>query len=611
MTGSTHHQVQAARSHLAGGRFDQAFGSLVTVLQHDAGHAEALTVLGLLQWRTGDRSGAVTCWRRAVQREPQHHEAATLLAEAALEAGSAREAAIQAERVIHSGDPRPDPWSTLIRALRQAGDPRVLPSLRQGLTRHPRAPDLLWHGCVIAGEARQYREAAMYAERLLAIQPDHAGAICTQVDAQARISDWAGAEAAHQCLLALVGNGGTEPGLVESAFAWDDPAILGQVTAAIAAQCPTSAGRPPRRPVGDRLTVCYLSPDLNAHPVGRMLLGVLPHHDRNRVRVITAGLSPPSADPIGSALRHHVDQHLDLCACSDGEAVARLQQAGVDVLVDLAGATTRNRYGILAARPAAAQILWLGCPTGTGGGWYDAFLVDDVVCPTTSAQVFREPLLRLPVCYHPMIGPDGTLPAITRAHIGLPDDAIVLACMHAPHKVRPPIVDVWLRLAQANPRVMLWLDALDGTAQDSIRRYASKHGVGAGQLRFWAFHADHRHYLATLALADLFLDCHPYGAHSTAGEALSVGVPVITPAGRCIHARVAASMLSQLGLNDCIRDGLADYEQHVTRLCGDPQLREALCEQTRRLVAEHLAGHAIRLTTSLEAAYRSVWEANA
>jgi len=601
-------QLQAAHSHLTAGQLDQAFSTIVPILQADPNQPDALTILGRLQWMTGDRATAVASWRRATQRDPRQFEAATLLAEAALEAGSAQDAVMLAERVIRSGDPRPDPWMTLIRAQRQLGETnQVLATLEQATKRHGQDPDLLWHACVIASEGLQHRAAGTYAERLLAIQPGHAGATCTWADAKARASDWDDATGAEQRLRRVNGTGGPDPSLMDCAYTWDDPVVLAEATRRVAAANPVSVPRPRRQADRERLTVCYLSPDLREHPVARMLLGVLPHHDRAQVRLITAGLSPPADDTLARRVRGFADEHLDLCTLSDAEAIARLQQAGVDVLVDLAGATTRNRYGILAGRPAAAQILWLGCPTGTAGSWYDAYILDVVACPETSGQTFTEPLIRLPHCYHPILGADGVMPAVTRADAGLADDAIVLACPHTPHKVRPPVVDAWLRIALAEPRVVLWLDALDDAAKAGIRAYAADRGVSERQLCFWRFQPDHARYLATLALADLFLDNHPYGAHSTAGEALTLGLPVITPSGQCVHARVAASMLSTLGLHDCIRDGLDDYERHILRLCRDDQARAELTRRTRTQAALVVPGFGPRLAASLETVYRQVW----
>lgn len=39
-------------------------------------------------------------------------------------------------------------------------------------------------------------------------------------------------------------------------------------------------------------------------------------------------------------------------------------------------------------------------------------------------------------------------------------------------------------------------------------------------------------HLARIAVADLFLDTFPYGAHSTAGDAVTVGLPVLTFPGK-------------------------------------------------------------------------------
>lgn len=604
------HLLQLAQDHLARGQLAEAHACLLDVLRRDAQQPQALTLLGRLAWTAGDRPAACQAWQNAMRRDPSCHEAGTLLAEAALESGSAREAATLAERVIRAGDPRPDPWLTLIRARRQLADAiGCRAALRSALQRHPQNDALLWYGCVICTENRHYRDSADLALRLLARQPDHAGALVTLADAKARTSTWSDASALEQRLRGLLTRPGPDPGLIDAAFTWDDPGLLDTVTRAVAATLPPTAARLTRRQDPGRLTICYLSPDLSDHPVGLMLATILPHHDRSRLRVLTAGLTPPASDQTGTLIRSLVDGHLDLCPVADDVAAARIREAGVDILIDLAGATTRNRYGILAARPAPTQILWLGCPTGTGAGWYDALLLDGVVHPVDSQQAFREPVIRLPQCYHPIAGPAGERVAMSRGEAGLREDAIVLACTHSPHKVRPPLVDAWLRLAAANPSVVLWLDALDAGAREAITAYAAARGVEPAQLAFWSFQANRQRYLAQLALADLFLDNHPYGAHSTAGEALALGVPVITPGGRCVHARVAASMLTAMGLPQCIRNGLEDYEQFIAALCQDAAARQELQRHTREQVAAHLPAFNRNLTNVLEGAYLSVWSA--
>ena len=59
-------------------------------------------------------------------------------------------------------------------------------------------------------------------------------------------------------------------------------------------------------------------------------------------------------------------------------------------------------------------------------------------------------------------------------------------------------------------------------------------------------------HLSRLAWADLYLDAWPCNAHTTAGEALWVGVPVVTLIGETFAQRVAASLLHAVRLDELV-----------------------------------------------------------
>ena len=69
-------------------------------------------------------------------------------------------------------------------------------------------------------------------------------------------------------------------------------------------------------------------------------------------------------------------------------------------------------------------------------------------------------------------------------------------------------------------------------------------------------------YLARLQLADLFLDCNPYNAHTTASDALWAGCPVLTRPGTTFASRVAASLNHHVGM-DCMN--MADDAAFIAR----------------------------------------------
>jgi predicted O-linked N-acetylglucosamine transferase (SPINDLY family) len=78
-------------------------------------------------------------------------------------------------------------------------------------------------------------------------------------------------------------------------------------------------------------------------------------------------------------------------------------------------------------------------------------------------------------------------------------------------------------------------------------------------------------HLARYVLADLFLDTHPYNAHTTAVDSLKMGVPVLTLMGRSFASRVAASLLHAINLPELITDNQDDYESLAIELGNNPQ----------------------------------------
>jgi Glycosyl transferase family 41 len=76
-------------------------------------------------------------------------------------------------------------------------------------------------------------------------------------------------------------------------------------------------------------------------------------------------------------------------------------------------------------------------------------------------------------------------------------------------------------------------------------------------------------HLARYPLADLFLDTAPYGAHTTASDALWLGVPVLTVAGRAFPTRVCSSLVRAAGLEDLVCATPDEYVERAVVLGRD------------------------------------------
>jgi predicted O-linked N-acetylglucosamine transferase (SPINDLY family) len=114
-------------------------------------------------------------------------------------------------------------------------------------------------------------------------------------------------------------------------------------------------------------------------------------------------------------------------------------------------------------------------------------------------------------------------------------------------------------------------------------------------------------HLARYRQADLFLDTHPYNAHTTAADALLAGLPVLTYSGRAFPSRVAGSLLHAAGLPELVTHDPADYERLAIALAQDPARLAAL----KAKLAAQRAGCALLdadgYTRNLEAIYTAMW----
>ena len=75
---------------------------------------------------------------------------------------------------------------------------------------------------------------------------------------------------------------------------------------------------------------------------------------------------------------------------------------------------------------------------------------------------------------------------------------------------------------------------------------------------------------------DLFLDTFPYNGHTTAGDALRAGLPVITLCGQSFASRVAASLLFDLGVPELACSSYQEYHDRHKIAFVVPSLSESL-----------------------------------
>ena len=352
---------------------------------------------------------------------------------------------------------------------------------------------------------------------------------------------------------------------------------------------------------GRRLRVGYISSDLRDHAVGYLMAEFFEVHDKAKVEVTAYYCGPASNEPLHHRLKAAVEHFVDIRGMSDDEAAARVAVDGIDILVDVNGHTRDARPGVFARRPAPIQVNWLGYPGTMGSPFHHYIVADPMVIPEGSELYYSEKVVRLP-CYQPNDRKRVVGPRPTRAEVGLPEDAFVFCCFNGAHKITRFTFERWLEILRRTPNSVLWLLENTPETKANLLRYAEQRGVAPGRIIF-APKMQNALHLARYPLADLFLDTTPYGAHTTASDALWMGVPMLTLAGRCFASRVCGSLVSAAGLRELVVDDLQTYVDQAVALANAP-------DQIAAYKARLEAGRATcdlfnmdKLAASLEALY--------
>ncbi|HLL18936.1 MAG TPA: tetratricopeptide repeat protein, partial [Rubrivivax sp.] len=323
-----------------------------------------------------------------------------------------------------------------------------------------------------------------------------------------------------------------------------------------------------------RIKIGYLSGDLHMHAVGLLTPELFELHDRSRFEVFAFCWTPESTQPEFQRQRnrilHAMDHHVRLAGVDDLTAARLIAQAGIDVLVDLQGLTSGARPAILGHRPAPVQVSYLGLPGTSALPGVDWMIADRFVMPEALLPYCTERPLYLPHCYQVSDRQREVAAKPDRARYGLPDDAFVFCSFNNNHKFTPEVFSAWMNVLSQVSGSVLWLLADNDACRTNMVAAAQAHGIAPDRLVF-APRVPPAEYLARFQLADLMLDTFPFNAGTTASDALWMGLPIVTRAGRSYISRMAGSLLNAVGLPELVTETRADYERLAITLGRQPQ----------------------------------------
>jgi predicted O-linked N-acetylglucosamine transferase (SPINDLY family) len=163
-----------------------------------------------------------------------------------------------------------------------------------------------------------------------------------------------------------------------------------------------------------------------------------------------------------------------------------------------------------------------------------------------------------------------------------------------------------MMILQQVPDSVLWLLSSTTSTNERLKALATEHGVAAERIIF-ADKLANPYHLARYVLADLFLDTAPYGAHTTASDALFMGVPLLTFGGRAFASRVCGSLARSAGIPELVCATAQEYVDLAVSLGNDPARLESIRETLRGEKNTCTLFDTPLLVKRLEQLYRQIW----
>jgi predicted O-linked N-acetylglucosamine transferase (SPINDLY family) len=351
-----------------------------------------------------------------------------------------------------------------------------------------------------------------------------------------------------------------------------------------------------------RLRVGYVSADFREHPVARFILPVFRERDRRQVEIF-AYSDAFAPDAVTGLVREHVDHWRDVAALDDQTLAESVRADGIDVLVDLAAHSGRNRLLTFARKPAPVQITYLAYCSTTGVDAIDYRITDRFLDPDDGAGCYTEASIHLPHCYWCYSAPlPGAQAPSTERLAGPP----TFGCLNNFAKVTDVTLDLWTRLLRRVPEAQLLVYARTEAQRERVRRALRGAGSDASRAGFVGFQslAD---YLESYRLIDVALDTHPYGGGTTTCDALWMGVPVVSLAGRTAVSRAGSTLLSNVGLAPLVARTADQYVDLAAGLLRDTAALAGSRSALRERLERSPVMDAPRFTRDLEAALRTAW----
>ena len=324
-----------------------------------------------------------------------------------------------------------------------------------------------------------------------------------------------------------------------------------------------------------KIRIGYFSSDFNQnHPVSHLLYELFQYHNKNDFEIYGFSLQPAQEnDTYRKKFKKDFDFFYDFENYSDNDVVEFCRSLNLDIAVDLNGHMQNARTMIFSCRVAPLQINYLGFVGSMGANYYDYIIADKFVIPLKYKKYYSEKIAYMPDSY--LINPSYRNVSKfknSKDDFGIPDNKFIFCSFSNSYKILPDTLQLWINILNDVDGSILWLAETNKTAKENILNYFFVQGINPNRIVFANRKKYIEDHLARYNFVDLFLDTFPYNAHTTACDALYLGVPVLTMYGDTFTSRVGLSLLKNLDVEELITSNTKEYQDKAIFLAKNPEI---------------------------------------
>ena len=295
----------------------------------------------------------------------------------------------------------------------------------------------------------------------------------------------------------------------------------------------------------EKIRVGYVSADFRNHAVCHLISDLIAQHNRDEFEIFGYSISMLDQSPYRHKIAESFDRFYSLEDTKTSEIIRVIQEDQPHILVDLSGYTQGFNQTLFNRINGPLVVNYLGYPGTTGHPQYDYIIGDPIVIPEGCDHHYSERVLRLD-CSYQANSPSRDITDVDFKDTQLPEDTFIFCNFNTRQKLNRETLHAWQAIVQKCPDSILWL--LD--PGPDMRREILNVLIGIEDRIFFAEQTEISRHLGRVGHANLFLDSFPYGAHTTASDAVFRGVPVLARTGESFQSRVAHSIIHFAGMPD-------------------------------------------------------------